>query len=92
MFSGGTVDVTVHQYEKKDSLKEIYRVSGGDMGGLKVDQLFEDLLEKLFSKENIKQIKYEAYDEWMKVQADFEKAKRKIKDCLLYTSPSPRDS
>jgi len=50
------------------------------MGGLKVDQLFEDLLEKLFSKDNIKEIKIQAYDEWMKVQTDFQKAKRKIKD------------
>lgn len=49
------------------------------MGGLKVDQLFVDLLEKLFSKANINQIKIQAYDEWMKLQTDFEKAKRKIK-------------
>ena len=79
LFSRGTVDVTVHQYEEKDFLKEIHRVSGGDLGGLKVDQLFLDLLEKLFSKANINQIKSQAYDEWMKLQTDFEKAKRKIK-------------
>jgi len=48
------------------------------MGGLKVDQLFEDLLEKLFSKTNIKQIKVQAYEEWMKVKADFEKGKKII--------------
>jgi len=77
-YLGGTVDVTVHQYEKKDSLKEIYRVSGGDMGGLQVNQLFEDHLEKLFSKDNIKQIKNQAYDEWMTLQADFERGKKII--------------
>ena len=49
------------------------------MGGLKVDKLFENLLEKLFSKQNMQLVKKEAYDEWIKVQTDFEKAKRKIK-------------
>ena len=70
--------MTVHQYEEKDSLKEIYRVSGGDMGGLKVDRLFENLLKKLFSKANIEQIKNEAYAEWMKIHGDFEKGKKMI--------------
>ena len=102
--------MTVHQYEARDAIKEVHRVSGGNLGGGEVEKLFIDFLEKLFTKENIPQIKRERYSEWMKINKEFEKIKRSMEtdpnnifvsietvscpwdSCLLYTSPSPRDS
>ena len=67
---GGTLDITAHQIVGPDHIREIHRVSGSDLGGVKVDQLFMQHLVVLFGEENI----------------------TNIKTCLLYTSPSPRDS
>lgn len=46
---GGTIDVIAHEMTD-DSLKEIFRATGGDWGGTKVDQLFIKYLEQLFPK------------------------------------------
>jgi len=75
---GGTVDVTVHQLDGKDCIKEIHRVSGGNMGGSKVNRLFEEFLAHLFSRENIEHIKRNYHNEWMRVVHDFEKAKKRV--------------
>ncbi|KAL5018158.1 hypothetical protein ScPMuIL_003880 [Solemya velum] len=45
---GGTVDVTVHEITIDGSLKELHKPTGGDWGGIKVDDAFtEFLLEEL---------------------------------------------
>jgi len=59
----------------KITIKEVPRVSGGDLGGEEVDKIFIDFLENLFTKENIQQIKKDI----TKIMQDFEKAKRRIK-------------
>jgi hypothetical protein len=41
---GGTVDITVHEISSDGSLREIYKASGGDWGGNKVNQAFENFL------------------------------------------------
>ena len=46
--AGGTMDVTAHEIDEDDNIKEIYHATGGDFGGTKVDKQFQDLLDKVF--------------------------------------------
>ena len=41
---GGTIDITVHQIQPDDTLKELYKANGGSWGGTYVDKAFRDLL------------------------------------------------
>lgn len=47
VFSGGTVDITIHQVVDKNTLKEIDSASGGAWGGTMVDEAFKQFLIKL---------------------------------------------
>ena len=42
--SGGTIDITVHQIQPDNTLKELYKANGGNWGGTYVDKAFRDLL------------------------------------------------
>ena len=42
------MDVTVHEVDDNDDVKEIYHATGGAFGGTKVDKEFQNLLEKVF--------------------------------------------
>jgi len=61
-----------------DHIKEIYRASGSNLGGVKVDQIFIEKLESLFGKQNISQIQTENLDDWLRILEDLEKAKKKV--------------
>lgn len=37
---GGTLDVTVHEIDDEGGTKEIYQVTGGPYGGIKVNEQF----------------------------------------------------
>ncbi|OWF47860.1 Heat shock 70 kDa protein 12B [Mizuhopecten yessoensis] len=47
---GGTIDITVHEVLKGGFLKEIYAANGGDWGGTKVDEAFEEFMESIVGK------------------------------------------
>ncbi|OWF41867.1 Heat shock 70 kDa protein 12B [Mizuhopecten yessoensis] len=47
---GGTVDVTVHQVTGDDTLKELFKASGGAWGGTRVDQAFQALLKNVVTE------------------------------------------
>jgi hypothetical protein len=51
---GGTVDVTAHQIMPDGILKEIHQATGGDWGGTKVDQAFENFLCEITGKNDIR--------------------------------------
>lgn len=38
---GGTVDITVHEVQSDNGLKEVYRANGGSWGGTYIDQAFK---------------------------------------------------
>ena len=74
-----------------DHIKEFYRASGSNLGGVKVDQLFIEHLQILFGKQNISQIQTENLDEWLKIIEDFERGKKivnskSIEDSVLLTT------
>jgi hypothetical protein len=41
------VDITVHQIQEDDSLKELYKASGGAWGGIQVDEAFKQMVIKI---------------------------------------------
>ncbi len=75
-FKGGTLDVTAHESLADDTIKEIYKVTGGAYGGIYVDEKFVSLLENLFGIPAIKDFRLRYPAEWLQLMNDFEMKKR----------------
>ena len=75
-FSGGTLDVTVHETQDDGTIKEIHKVTGGPYGGIKVNEQFESLLEELFGTGKIRTFKEESPSDWISLMNEFEGKKR----------------
>ncbi|XP_068758558.1 heat shock 70 kDa protein 12A-like [Montipora capricornis] len=73
---GGTVDVTAHEVDENDDIKEIYHATGGDFGGTKVDEQFENLLTKIFGEDFMSEFCRTYPSDWLDVMNDFEVKKR----------------
>lgn len=86
--SGGTLDVTVHEIDDHGSIKEIYQVTGGPYGGIKVNEQFESLLNELFGVEKLKQYREQFPSDWLSLMSEFEGKKRgkRILDSSLMTN------
>jgi len=76
LFLGGTLDITAHQILEKDYIAEIYRASGSDLGGYKVNQSFERYLKNLFGEKNITKAKRDCPNYWIEIMEALEKAKK----------------
>ena len=48
MFSGGTVDITVHEVLDDGNVRELYKANGGPWGGKSVNDAFLHFLGGLF--------------------------------------------
>jgi hypothetical protein len=78
---GGTIDITVHEADNDDNIKEIHAASGDGWGGTIVDKEFERLLVTLVSRDVYEEFKPEHTDDWLDIWhvfRDFEVKKRKI--------------
>lgn len=53
VFTGGTVDITVHETQPDGTLREVYTANGGPWGGIRVDQEFTAFLEDVAGKDVI---------------------------------------
>lgn len=86
--SGGTLDVTVHEIEDDGTIKEIYQVTGGPYGGIKVNEQFEGLLDDLFGAAKLRQYRQQFPSDWLSLMNDFEGKKRgkRILDSGLMTN------
>ncbi|XP_060559752.1 heat shock 70 kDa protein 12A-like [Ruditapes philippinarum] len=73
---GGTVDITVHEITNNGNLKEIYKANGGDWGGTKVDQAFEDLISEITGTSVMEQFKEDNMDAYLDLMKAFEVKKR----------------
>ena len=80
-FSGGTLDVTVHQIQENGAIKEIHKATGGPNGGQNVNIKFRGLLEKLFTKQFIENYARENPVDWLYLMNDFEVKKRGKRVC-----------
>ena len=80
-FSGGTLDVTVHQIQENGAIKEIHKATGGAAGGQKVNIQFRGLLDKIFTQEVIENYARHNPVDWLYLMNDFEVKKRGKRVC-----------
>ncbi|XP_060588441.1 heat shock 70 kDa protein 12B-like [Ruditapes philippinarum] len=80
---GGTVDITVHEVTDQGNLKELHKASGGDWGGTKVDEAYEEFLTSIMGPRIISKFKAEHLDDYTELCRNFEKDKRKISPTKL---------
>ena len=57
MTKGGTVDVTLQKVMENGSLEQLKAPSGGDWGGVGIDDAFYSMLEKLIGKDIFQEFK-----------------------------------
>ncbi|KAK3108474.1 hypothetical protein FSP39_008744 [Pinctada imbricata] len=95
---GGTVDIAVHETKNDGKLREVYMANGGDWGGTKVDEGFQNFLADLMSprtnscdkgiveleggKKVLKAFEENYIDEDLEVKRHFEQKKRGIKESM----------
>ena len=70
------MDVTAHEIDEDDNIKEIYHATGGDYGGTKVDQQFQNLLDNVFGKDFMDDFRRSHPSDWLELMNDFEVKKR----------------
>ena len=93
IYSGGTLDVTVHEIDDDGSIKEIFQVTGGPYGGIKVNEQFESLLDELFGAERLNQYRWQFPSDWLSLMNEFEgkkRGKRILDGCLMTNIRLPR--
>ncbi|VDI22969.1 Hypothetical predicted protein [Mytilus galloprovincialis] len=76
---GGTVDITVHQRQRDETLEEVIPPSGGPWGGTAVDQAFIDFMKDLFGADVIDGLKEEDLEDYFHLLHEFEIKKRSVK-------------
>ena len=79
LFLGGTLDVTVHEKQDDGTIKEIYKVTGGAYGGIKVNHQFEGLLNQVFGDQKLYDYRRQFPSDWLKLMNDFEAKKRGVR-------------
>ena len=77
--AGGTADITVHEKCENNSLKEIYKASGGALGGTVVDEAYIQLLVRLVGGPVIQRFRREACYDFLDMLREFEVTKRTVK-------------
>ncbi|KAJ8298440.1 hypothetical protein KUTeg_024971 [Tegillarca granosa] len=75
---GGTIDITVQEVQGDCSLTEVYKANGGDWGGTKVDEAFEDFLGEVFTPDVLYRFKREKRGDYLELCREFEIKKRTI--------------
>ncbi|KAI0983717.1 hypothetical protein GJ496_003540 [Pomphorhynchus laevis] len=74
---GGTVDITVHELNGSiGTLKELYKATGGPYGSTAIDNEFECLIAKIFSREFIDIYKLKRPSGFVDLMVAFEARKR----------------
>ncbi|XP_063415893.1 heat shock 70 kDa protein 12A-like [Mytilus trossulus] len=76
---GGTLDVTGHQIEEDNFLKEIFPPNGGSWGGNNVNYEFEKYLEEMFTIEVVHKVKREDPVAYFDTVKQFERKKKSFK-------------
>ncbi|WAR26707.1 HS12A-like protein [Mya arenaria] len=75
---GGTVDIAVQELAENGSLKNIFKASGGDWGGTKVDEAYLRFLEDIIGKDSIDEFKRSYIEDYMFMSRHFEMKKREV--------------
>ena len=80
---GVTLDVAVHRIADSGSIKEIDEVTGGPHGGIRVNEMFVNLLNELIGKEKVTKYSKQNSSDWLALMNGFESKKqgfRMLKD------------
>ncbi|XP_033726267.1 heat shock 70 kDa protein 12A-like [Pecten maximus] len=77
---GGTIDITVHEVVKGGLLKEIHAANGGDWGGTKIDDAFEDFVETVVGKPAYKDFRVHKMPSLIELHRSFEERKKTFTD------------
>ncbi|XP_062390752.1 heat shock 70 kDa protein 12A-like isoform X2 [Sardina pilchardus] len=72
---GGTIDITVHEVIDAKKVKEVYKVSGNDLGGQNIDRELKSFLQQIFGDECWKDYEKNHAPELQKFMFDFASAK-----------------
>ncbi|XP_053390946.1 heat shock 70 kDa protein 12B-like, partial [Mercenaria mercenaria] len=75
---GGTVDITVHEVLSGGKLKELFKASGGNWGGTRVDQAFIDFLSDVTGPDVMSKFKENHIEDYIDLLRHFEVKKRVI--------------
>jgi len=82
LFTGGTVDITVHEVAANGKLRELHKATGGCWGGTTIDKAFLDLLDNIVGQKVMKLFRDENQDDFIDMMRDFEVRKRSIEPRL----------
>jgi len=70
------VDITVQEVQEDGSLKQVYMANGGDWGGTRVDDAFEEFLVSIVTRGVFEKFKTENRDDFLQLFREFEIKKR----------------
>lgn len=76
---GGTVDITVHEVLEDKTLKEFAKANGGDWGGARIDEKFEELITDILGPDVYEVCKNRLVEDYLDLMQNFEIKKRTIK-------------
>ncbi|XP_052076865.1 heat shock 70 kDa protein 12B-like [Mytilus californianus] len=76
---GGTIDITVQEVQTDGTIKQLYMANGGDWGGTKVDEAFEEFLVDLLGAPAISRFREDDKAGHLDLLREFEIKKRSIK-------------
>ncbi|ELU17209.1 hypothetical protein CAPTEDRAFT_210496 [Capitella teleta] len=77
---GGIIDATAYKIESDQTLKQIYEASGKDLGGIKVDEAFVELLEEIVGKRVVDAFRQECPIGWLMLMSTFDHKKKTIQN------------
>lgn len=76
---GGTVDITVQEIKDDGDIKQIYMANGGDWGGTKVDEAFDEFLTDIVGSDTVEKFRKDDKVDYLGLCREFEVKKRSIR-------------
>ncbi|XP_063414094.1 heat shock 70 kDa protein 12A-like [Mytilus trossulus] len=76
---GGTVDITVQEIKDDGDIKQIYMANGGDWGGTKVDEAFDEFLTDIVGSDTVDKFRKDDKVDYLGLCREFEVKKRSIR-------------